>query len=82
MIMSDMVMQQVILRKNSPTGPSSNETAEKIERAGATVVDQKASSLLIEGDEETIRSVTKSLNGWITIPMKRYSVPDTRKKAG
>ncbi|ARM90815.1 hypothetical protein HJB56_30825 [Rhizobium lentis] len=80
--MSDMVMQQVILRKNSPTGPSSNETAEKIGRAGATVVDQKASSLLIEGDEETIRSVTKSLNGWITIPMKRYSVPDTRKKAG
>lgn len=82
MIMSDLVMQQVILRKKGPTGPSSNETAEKIGRAGAIVVDQKASSLLIQGDEETIRSVTKSLNGWTTIPMKRYSVPDTRKKVG
>lgn len=75
-------MQQVILRRKSSTGPSSNETAEKFGRAGATVVDQKASSLLIEGDEETILSVAKSLTGWITIPMKRYSVPDTRKKVG
>lgn len=80
--MSDMVMQQVILRKESPTGPSSNETAEKLGQAGAVVVDKKASSLLIEGDEETIRSVTQGLKGWITIPMKRYSVPDTRKKVG
>ncbi|NKJ71816.1 hypothetical protein GFL38_05850 [Rhizobium leguminosarum bv. viciae] len=80
--MSDMAMQQVILRKQSPTGLSSNETAEKLGRAGAVVVDQKASSLLVEGDEETIRSVTKGLTGWITIPMKRYSVPDARKKVG
>lgn len=75
-------VQQVILRKQSPNGPSSNEAAEKLGRAGAVVVDRQASSLLIEGDEETIRSATKGLSGWISVPMKRYSVPDTRKKVG
>nr|ASK40716.1 hypothetical protein [Agrobacterium genomosp. 6]ASK41479.1 hypothetical protein [Agrobacterium genomosp. 6] len=82
MIMSDMVMQQVILRKQNPNGSSSSEAAEKLGRAGAVVVDRKASSLLIEGDVETIRNVTKGLSGWITFPMKQYSVPSTRKKVG
>ncbi|QIO54597.1 hypothetical protein HA461_25760 (plasmid) [Rhizobium leguminosarum bv. trifolii] len=80
--MSDVIMQQVILRKESTSAPSSSEAAEKLGRAGATVVDEKSSSLLVEGDEETIRSVTRDLTGWKTIPMKRYSVPDTRKKIG
>lgn len=80
--MSEIIMQQIILRKEDAAAPSSSETAEKIGRAGATVVDEKASSLLVEGDEETIRSATRGLTGWKAIPMKRYSVPDTRKKIG
>ncbi|EUB99405.1 hypothetical protein PMI07_005686 [Rhizobium sp. CF080] len=80
--MSDIVMHQVILRKENAAAPSSSETAERVGRAGAVVVDEKASSLLVEGDEETIRSATQGLTGWKTIPMKRYSVPDTRKKIG
>ncbi|MGM4914498.1 hypothetical protein [Rhizobium sp. 768_B6_N1_8] len=78
--MSDMMMQQVILRKESATAPSSKEAAEKLGRAGATVVDEQASSLLVEGEEETLRNATAALKGWKTIPMKRYSVPDTREK--
>ncbi|RWB93099.1 MULTISPECIES: hypothetical protein [unclassified Mesorhizobium] len=80
--MSDIVMQQVILRKEHAAAPSSSETAKRVGRAGAVVVDEKASSLLVEGDEETIRSATQGLTGWKAIPMKRYSVPDTRKKIG
>lgn len=80
--MSDITMQQVILRKENATGPSSREMAEKVGRAGAVVIDEKASSLLVEGDEEALRSAIEAVPGWKSIPMKRYSIPDTRKKIG
>ncbi|MBE1508527.1 hypothetical protein [Rhizobium viscosum] len=78
--MSEIVMQQIILRRESAAALSSSETAERMGRAGATVVDEKSTSLLVEGDEETIRAATQGLTGWRAIPMKRYSIPDTRKK--
>ncbi|WP_097535523.1 hypothetical protein [Rhizobium hidalgonense] len=80
--MTDTTSQQVILRKEGSAGPSSSEMAEKVGRAGAVVIDEKPSTLLVEGNEETLRSATESVTGWKAIPMKRYSLPDTRKKIG
>lgn len=43
-------MLQVILRKESASAPSFKEAAEKLGRAFATIVDERASSLLVEGE--------------------------------
>ena len=82
MIMSDATRRQVILRRDGEAGLSAHEMAEKVGRAGAVVIDEKASSLLVEGDEETLRFATDAMDGWKATPMKRYTVPDTRKKIG
>jgi|GEM_PF-5133787 len=73
-------MLQVILRKESASAPSFKEAAEKLGRAFATIVDERASSLLVEGEVETLCNATVALKGPKTIPMKRYSVPDACEK--
>ncbi|MDX0985793.1 hypothetical protein GOL22_27220 [Sinorhizobium medicae] len=80
--MSDTVIQQVILRKENDSAPSGKTVKRMVETRGISVVDEKPSSLLIEGDEAAIKSATQSIKGWRSFPTRRYSVPDTKVKAG
>jgi hypothetical protein len=57
--MNDRTIRQVILRKESATRPSSRKMAEKIDRAGAVVIEE---NILApgRGDEEAPQEVHRS----------------------
>lgn len=80
--MSGPAIQRMILRKERDDALSSSETVKRVGKTGAIIVDENASSLLIEGDEATIRIATQAAAGWKAISIKHYSVPDTRMKVG
>ncbi|MGH7003617.1 MAG: hypothetical protein ACREIP_06685 [Alphaproteobacteria bacterium] len=78
--MRDLIIQRMILRKEAADALSASETVKRIAKAGAVIVDENASSLLIEGDEATVRIATEAAAGWKAVSIQRYCVPDTRVK--
>lgn len=80
--MGDPVIQRIILRKENADALSLSETVKRLCKTGVIIVDENTTSLLIEGDEATIRTATQAAAGWIAVPVRRYSVPDTRMRVG
>lgn len=76
--MGNEVIQQIILRREDEGAASAPETVLRVGAAGAVVIDERDSSLLIEGAPETLESATRAATGWRAFPLKRYSVPDAR----
>jgi hypothetical protein len=70
-----------ILRRIDEQGPPAKEAARRLHaEEGITVLDEKPSTLLVEGDAETIDSVVETIDGWRAFNFSKVQVPDARPR--
>jgi hypothetical protein len=63
------------------SAPDAGQAAERLNAEdGITVLDEKPSSLLVEGDEDTIAEVLRKIGGWSAFSFGKIEVPDTRPR--
>jgi len=74
-------VQQVILRRLDTSGPSPADAVRQANAAeGVTVIDEKPSALLVEGEPGAIEALTHAMLGWRAFPVNRIPVPDARPR--
>jgi hypothetical protein len=70
-----------ILRRTDDSAPGAEETAQRLNAEdGVTVLDEKPSSLLVEGDEGAITQALRKIRGWTAYNFSKIEVPDTRPR--
>jgi hypothetical protein len=70
--MPNTATQQFILFRTGETGPDLVSAAETVEAAAdVNLVRRNRSALLIEGEPESVETLTKSLPGWASEPNQR-----------
>jgi hypothetical protein len=70
-----------IVRRVDEHGPPAEEAAKRLDaEAGITVLDEKPSSLLVEGDADAIEAVVETMDGWRAYNFGKIQVPDTRPR--
>ena len=72
-----------ILRRMDEDAPEAGETAERLNAEdGNTVLHEKPTSLLLEGDEEAIDAVARKIRGWSLFSFGKVELPDPRPQVG
>jgi hypothetical protein len=72
---------RVILRRMDGGGPSPTDAVRQVNAAnGVTVIDEKPSALLVEGEAGAIDALARSMLGWRAFPVTRIPVPDARPR--
>lgn len=74
-------IQQMILRKVGKEAAAAPDAARRVGDAGAVVLDQQPSSLLVEGDAAALQEAARTLDGWTAIPLRRFERPDSDERA-
>jgi hypothetical protein len=70
-----------ILRRMDESAPKAGEAAKRLNAEdGITVLDEKPSSLLVEGDEDMIAEAIRKIGGWTAFNFGKIDVPDTRPR--
>ena len=70
-----------ILRRMSEDAATVEEAAKRVNaEGGIAVLDEKPSSLLVEGEADAISAVAEKLDGWSLFDLNRISRPDTRAR--
>jgi hypothetical protein len=68
-----------ILRRMTETAVTAEEAAKRVDaEEGVTLLDERPSSLLVEGEPEALSAIAKTLCGWCLLDVDRISRPDTR----
>jgi hypothetical protein len=71
-------MSRYILRYKAPGTKPQQDLMRIRETAGVNILDESPRMLLVEGDEEKIKSLRNQLSDWLVTPEVQISVPDTR----
>jgi hypothetical protein len=70
-----------ILRRMSEEAATAEEAAKRVSAGeGVTVLDEKPSSLLVEGEPDAILAIAEKLDGWSLLDFNKVSRPDTRQR--
>jgi hypothetical protein len=70
-----------ILRRMTETAVTAEEAAKRVgTEEGVTLLDERPSSLLVEGEPEVLSAIAKKLSGWSLLDVDRISRPDTRAR--
>ncbi len=70
-----------ILRRVDEHAPPAREAAKRLHaEEGITVLDEKPSSLLVEGDPEAIDAAVETIGGWSVYSFGKIKKPDARPR--
>ncbi len=76
-----MAESRQILERIDENAAAVGEVAQGLrEQARVRVLDESASSLLVEGAPEDLERAAAGLAGWRLVPLWRIQVPDTRPR--
>jgi hypothetical protein len=68
-----------ILRRMTEEAVTVREAAKRVdEEEGITLLDEKPSGLLVEGEPEALAAIAEKLGGWSLLDFNKISRPDTR----
>ena len=71
-------MSRYILRYKAPGTKPQQDLTRIRETDGVNILDESPRMLLVEGDDEKIKSLRNQLSDWLVTPEVQISVPDTR----
>lgn len=72
---------RLVLERVDENAAAVREVAERLREQGqARVLDEGATSLLVEGELEELKRMVAGLPGWEIVPLQRIPVPDTRPR--
>ncbi len=70
-----------ILRRVDERGPPAREAARRLhDEEGITVLDEKPSTLLVEGDPDAIDAAVETIGGWSVYSFAKIKKPDARPR--
>lgn len=70
-----------ILRRMSDEAASAKEAAKRVSKEdGVTVLEEKPSSLLVEGEADALAAAAQKLGGWSLLDHASIKRPDTRAR--
>jgi hypothetical protein len=69
-----------ILRRVSEEAATSQAAARISAEGGVVVLDEKPSSLLLEGEPDALSAIAERLRGWSLIDLSRVKLPDARAR--
>jgi hypothetical protein len=71
----------MIFQRMGKRGVSAREAARRLDAdQHIAVLDEKPSTLLVEGDADAINTAARDLDGWKTFALNRIQIPDTRQR--
>ena len=70
-----------ILRRMSEEAATVEEAAKRLDaEEGITVLDEKPSGLLVEGEPDALVAIAEKLDGWSLLDLNKIGRPDTRAR--
>lgn len=74
-------MRKILRRMRDDAAPTKEAARRVNAEEGVTLLDEKPSTLLVEGEADAISAIAEKLEGWSMLDFNKVSPPDARARA-